>query len=148
VLHVKGPKGEVVLPELPAGGPAYVVVDYVDRMDLAYAAADAMVGRSGSNSVTESAAVGLPCVFVPLPIGNGEQELNAKAVVDAGGALLVTDDAFTPDWVREQLPELVTDTARLATMSTAASGLIRRDADERLAAMILDAARQGSRRPR
>ena len=78
-------------------------------MDLAYAAADAMVGRAGANSVTEAAAIGLPAVFVPLPIGNGEQALNAKAVVDAGGAILVDDAAFTPEWVRDHVPGLVTD---------------------------------------
>ncbi len=147
VLHVKGPKGEVDLPPLPEGAPAYVVVDYVDRMDLAYAAADAMVGRAGSNSVTETAAIGLPTVFVPLPIGNGEQSLNARAVVEAGGGLLVDDAAFTPGWVRDHLPALVADPARLGRMSTAASGLIRRDADERLAELILSAARGTAKAP-
>jgi UDP-N-acetylglucosamine--N-acetylmuramyl-(pentapeptide) pyrophosphoryl-undecaprenol N-acetylglucosamine transferase len=141
VLHVKGPKGEVVLPDRAEGAPAYVVVGYVDRMELAYAAADVMVGRAGSNSVTETAAIGLPSVFVPLPIGNGEQALNAKAVVDAGGGVLVDDGAFTPSWVREHVPTLVTDRERLAAMSSAAAGLIRRDADDRLAAMVIDAAR-------
>ena len=70
---------------------------YVDRMDYALAAADLMVCRAGASSVTEAAAVGVPAVFVPLPIGNGEQELNARPVVDAGGALLVADAAFTTD---------------------------------------------------
>ena len=73
-------------------------------MDLAYAAADAMVGRAGANTVTEAAAIGLPAVFVPLPIGNGEQALNARAVVDAGGGVLVDDAEFTPDWVRDARP--------------------------------------------
>ena len=68
---------------------------YVDRMDLAYAAADLVVCRAGASSVTEAAAVGLPAVFVPLPIGNGEQEHNARPVVDAGGGLLVADEALT-----------------------------------------------------
>ncbi len=83
-------------------------------MDLAYAAADAVVCRAGSNTVTEVAGVGLPAVFVPLPIGNGEQALNARPVVDAGGALLVADAAFTPEWVRANLPGLVRDAERLA----------------------------------
>ena len=64
-------------------------------MDYALAAADLMVCRAGASSVTEAAAVGVPAIFVPLPIGNGEQELNARPVVDAGGALLVADAAFT-----------------------------------------------------
>ncbi len=140
VLHVVGPQGEAAVDRGP-GRPPYVVLPYVDRMDLAYAAADLAVCRSGANTVTEVAAVGLPAVFVPLPHGNGEQELNARPVVDAGGGLLVRDAALTPEWVAATLPELACDEKRLATMSTAASDLIPRDADEKLARMILDAVR-------
>jgi UDP-N-acetylglucosamine--N-acetylmuramyl-(pentapeptide) pyrophosphoryl-undecaprenol N-acetylglucosamine transferase len=138
VLHVVGPQGEAVVTR-DAGAPPYVVLPYVDRMDLAYAAADLVVCRAGANTVTEVSAVGLPAVFVPLPIGNGEQELNARTVVDAGGGLLVQDAALTPEWVAATVPELATDPARLAAMSAAASGLIPRDADEKLARMVLAA---------
>jgi UDP-N-acetylglucosamine--N-acetylmuramyl-(pentapeptide) pyrophosphoryl-undecaprenol N-acetylglucosamine transferase len=139
VLHVCGP-GQQVVPERPADSPPYVVVPFVDRMELAYAAADLVVCRAGSNTVTETAAVGLPAVFVPLPIGNGEQQHNARAVVDAGGALLVHDAAFTPDWVRAVVPALVADQERLAAMSESGSGLVRRDADRRLAQLVLEVA--------
>lgn len=141
VLHVKGPKGEVDVPfDRADNAPPYIVVPFVDRMDLAYAAADATVARAGANSVTEAAVVGLPAVFVPLPIGNGEQELNAAAVVKAGGALLVDDASFTPQWVREHLPALLNDTDRLVEMGASAAGLIRRDADDELARLIVQAA--------
>ena len=139
VLHVVGPQGEASVSPAP-GDPAYVVLPYVDRMDLAYAAADLVVCRAGANTVTEVAAVGLPAVFVPLPIGNGEQALNARPVVDAGGGILVEDAALTPAWVAGTLPALARDTERLAAMSRAAAGLVPRDADERLASMVLDAA--------
>ncbi|MDX6323791.1 MAG: UDP-N-acetylglucosamine--N-acetylmuramyl-(pentapeptide) pyrophosphoryl-undecaprenol [Nocardioidaceae bacterium] len=139
VLHVAGPQGEVAVSPGPAD-PAYVVVPFVDRMDLAYAAADLVLCRAGANTVTEVAAVGLPAVFVPLPIGNGEQALNARSVVDAGGGLLVDDAALTPEWVAATVPDLVTDADRLAAMSRAASGLIPRDADLELARMVLAAA--------
>ncbi len=139
VLHVAGPNGRVEIPHLGDDFPPYVVVPYVERMELAYAAADAMVGRAGANSVTEAAALGLPAVFVPLPIGNGEQAVNAAAVVAAGGAVLVDDAAFTPDWARTELPSLLRDADRLTAMSRAAAGLIPRDADELLADMILAA---------
>jgi UDP-N-acetylglucosamine--N-acetylmuramyl-(pentapeptide) pyrophosphoryl-undecaprenol N-acetylglucosamine transferase len=119
------------------------VVPYVDRMDLAYAAADLVVCRAGANTVTEVAAVGLPAVFVPLPIGNGEQALNARAVVDAGGGLLVDDSALTVEWVSATVPELAADHARLGAMSRAASDLIPRDADDVLARMVMDAAAGG-----
>jgi UDP-N-acetylglucosamine--N-acetylmuramyl-(pentapeptide) pyrophosphoryl-undecaprenol N-acetylglucosamine transferase len=144
VLHVVGPQGEANVARA-AGEPPYVVLRYVDRMDLAYAAADLVLCRAGANTVTEVAATGLPAVFVPLPIGNGEQELNARPVVDAGGGLLVQDGALTPEWVRATVPALAVDTDRLAAMSAAASGLIPRDADELLARMVLAAARQGRR---
>jgi len=136
VLHVAGPNGEVDV-DPREGDPSYVVVPYVDRMDLAYAAADLVVCRAGANTVTEVSSVGLPAVFVPLPIGNGEQELNARPVVDAGGGLLVQDAAFTPDWVTATVPRLLSDTDRIAAMSTAAADLIPRDADDKLARMIL-----------
>ena len=144
VLHVVGPKGQVAV-ERPPGGPAYVIEQYVDRMDLAYAAADAVVCRAGSNTVTEVAGVGLPAVFVPLPIGNGEQALNARPVVDAGGGLLVSDAAFTPQWVRAHVPALLRDQARLESMSRAAAGVMPLDGDERLADLIEAAAAKGVR---
>jgi len=141
VLHVVGPSGEAhVFRE--AEDPAYVIVPYVDRMDLAYAAADLVVCRAGANTVTEVASVGLPAVFVPLPIGNGEQEHNARPVVDAGGGLLVQDSALTTEWVAASLPAMLNDAARLQTMSSAAASLIPRDADDTLARMILGAARR------
>jgi UDP-N-acetylglucosamine--N-acetylmuramyl-(pentapeptide) pyrophosphoryl-undecaprenol N-acetylglucosamine transferase len=118
-----------------------VVERYIDRIDLAYAAADLIVCRAGANTVTEVAAVGLPAAFVPLPIGNGEQAHNAHPVVRAGGALLIDDDALTPTWIDRVLVPLVTDPERLAVMSSAASDLVRRDADVRLADIVMSAVR-------
>jgi UDP-N-acetylglucosamine--N-acetylmuramyl-(pentapeptide) pyrophosphoryl-undecaprenol N-acetylglucosamine transferase len=137
VLHIVGPKHEIAA---PATGVPYVVVNYVDRMDLAYAAADAVLCRSGSNTVTEVSGVGLPAIYVPLPIGNGEQALNAQPVIRAGGGLIVDDADLTSDWVRTHVPALLTDADRLAAMGTAAADLIPLDADEKLARMILEAA--------
>jgi len=136
VLHVVGPKHELTV---ASGDVPYVVLNYVDRMDLAYAAADAVLCRSGSNTVTEVSGVGLPAIYVPLPIGNGEQALNARPVVDAGGGLLVADAALTLEWVAASVPGLLNDGARLATMGAAATGVIPLDADEKLARMVLDA---------
>ena len=141
MLHIVGPKNEL---EVASGEVPYVVVTYVDRMDLAYAAADVVLCRSGSNTVTEVSGVGLPAVYVPLPIGNGEQALNARPVVDAGGGLLVADAALTPEWVAASVPGLMNDAARLAAMGAAARGVIPLDADELLARMILDAAAPGA----
>jgi UDP-N-acetylglucosamine--N-acetylmuramyl-(pentapeptide) pyrophosphoryl-undecaprenol N-acetylglucosamine transferase len=91
--------------------------------------------------VTEAAATGLPGIFVPLPIGNGEQELNARPVVDAGGGLMLADAALTSEWVAATVPALAGDRDRLATMGAAASALIPRDADDKLAALVAGVAR-------
>jgi UDP-N-acetylglucosamine--N-acetylmuramyl-(pentapeptide) pyrophosphoryl-undecaprenol N-acetylglucosamine transferase len=90
-------------------------------------------------TVAEVSAVGLPAVFVPLPFGNGEQALNAKPVVDAGGALLVDDAELTADKVTELLVPLLTDPRRLAMMGEAARSCGHANADEVLAKMALDA---------
>ena len=70
-------------------------------MDLAYAAADLAICRSGAMTVPRCRRSGLPAVYVPLPIGNGEQRLNALPVVDAGGGLLVADADLTPGFVAD-----------------------------------------------
>ncbi|MBF4767330.1 undecaprenyldiphospho-muramoylpentapeptide beta-N-acetylglucosaminyltransferase [Nocardioides agariphilus] len=137
VLHVVGPQGEA--DPAPSEVP-YVVVPFVDRMDLAYAAADLVLSRGGANSVIEAAAVGLPGIFVPLPHGNGEQAHNARPVVEAGGGVLLDDADLTSAWVASNVPTLANDPARLAAMSAAASGLVPRDADERLARIVLEVA--------
>jgi UDP-N-acetylglucosamine--N-acetylmuramyl-(pentapeptide) pyrophosphoryl-undecaprenol N-acetylglucosamine transferase len=98
------------------------------------------VCRSGANTVTEVAAVGLPAAFVPLPIGNGEQAHNANPVVEAGGALLIDDAALTPNWINNVIIPLITDGDRLATMSAAAATVMARDADLLVAQMIVTAA--------
>jgi UDP-N-acetylglucosamine--N-acetylmuramyl-(pentapeptide) pyrophosphoryl-undecaprenol N-acetylglucosamine transferase len=143
VLHIVGPSGEAT-PEVVPGGAPYVTVPFVSRMDLAYAAADAVLCRAGSNTVTEVSGVGLPAIYVPLPIGNGEQALNARPVVDAGGGLLVSDAALTPEWVRANVPDLLTDAPRLAAMSAAATDVIPLDADDKLADLVLAACADGS----
>ncbi|MDY6055562.1 undecaprenyldiphospho-muramoylpentapeptide beta-N-acetylglucosaminyltransferase [Micrococcus sp.] len=120
--------------------------EYLDGMEHAYAAADLIVARSGAGTVCEVAAVGLPAVFVPLPVGNGEQALNARPVVDAGGALLVRDDAFGADWVRRELIPLADDPDRLAAMGRAAARLGVRDADTTMAELVREAAAEGARR--
>jgi UDP-N-acetylglucosamine--N-acetylmuramyl-(pentapeptide) pyrophosphoryl-undecaprenol N-acetylglucosamine transferase len=142
VLHARGPKNtDVVAPGHVAGSAPYVVVDYLERMDLAYAAADLALCRSGAVTVAELSAVGLPGAFVPLPIGNGEQRRNALPVVEAGGGLLVEDADLTPAWIADHLVPLLTDPPALAGYARHAAAAGAPDADERLAGIVLDVAR-------
>ncbi|WP_086843392.1 undecaprenyldiphospho-muramoylpentapeptide beta-N-acetylglucosaminyltransferase [Amycolatopsis kentuckyensis] len=139
VLHAHGPKNTLVVQEFP-GRPAYVPVPYLERMDLAYAAADVAICRSGAMTVAEVTSVGLPAVFVPLPIGNGEQATNARPAVDAGAALMVADGDLSSAKVAELVVPLVTDADRVAKMGAAAVGMGHREADETLARIVLEAA--------
>jgi UDP-N-acetylglucosamine--N-acetylmuramyl-(pentapeptide) pyrophosphoryl-undecaprenol N-acetylglucosamine transferase len=100
----------------------YHVREYLSEMELAYAVASLVVCRAGAATVSELAALGLPAVYVPLPVGNGEQRLNATPVVDAGGGLLVDDADLSTAWVRSHVLPLLADTGRLAAMGRAAAG--------------------------
>jgi UDP-N-acetylglucosamine--N-acetylmuramyl-(pentapeptide) pyrophosphoryl-undecaprenol N-acetylglucosamine transferase len=136
VLHAHGPKNTLEVPTVP-GAPPYVAVPYLERMDLAYAAADLAICRSGAMTVAEVSAVGLPAVFVPLPHGNGEQRLNALPVVEHGGGEIVEDADLTPERVLELVVPLLTSGERLAAMSAATRRTGHADADETLARMVL-----------
>jgi UDP-N-acetylglucosamine--N-acetylmuramyl-(pentapeptide) pyrophosphoryl-undecaprenol N-acetylglucosamine transferase len=144
VLHAYGKKNTIAVQDDRAqrGQPPYVAVPYLERMDLAYAAADAVLCRCGAMTVAEVSAVGLPAVFVPLPHGNGEQALNAQPVVDIGGAQMVTDAELTPAKALELLVPILTDRRRMAAMGAAAQGSGHRVADETLARMVLEAVRK------
>lgn len=140
VLHAHGPKNTLDLRASAPGDPPYVAVPYLDRMDLAYAAADLAICRSGAMTVAEVSAVGLPAVYVPLPIGNGEQRLNALPVVQAGGGLIVDDRDLTPEFVSGTVAGLLTDQARLTAMTAAATLAGHPDAAQRVAQAALDVA--------
>jgi UDP-N-acetylglucosamine--N-acetylmuramyl-(pentapeptide) pyrophosphoryl-undecaprenol N-acetylglucosamine transferase len=138
VLHIYGARNEEVIAPVGTGAP-YVSVPFVDRMDLAYAAADLLLCRGGAMTCAEVFAVGLPAAFVPYPHGNGEQRRNALPVVRAGGGLLVEDSELTPSYLENILLPLLTNAEELAKMSAAAGRYGRRDGDEALFAMVQQA---------
>src|SRR5205823_3851625 len=138
VLHIMGARNEPV--EIPPDLPApYVTMRFLSEMELGYAAADLALCRGGAMTCAETAAVGLPAIYVPLPYGNGEQRRNALPVVEAGGGILVDDGELTPDWIEHTVVPLLHDPARVAAMSAAAAGYGRRDGDEALRAFMYEA---------
>ncbi|GAA1650024.1 undecaprenyldiphospho-muramoylpentapeptide beta-N-acetylglucosaminyltransferase [Nonomuraea maheshkhaliensis] len=140
VLHVIGPKNTVEH-EPPPGDPQYVLLPYIDRMDLAYAAADVALCRSGALTCAELTAVGLPGAYVPLPYGNGEQRINAERIVRGGGGLVADDAELSPEWIIHNVLPVLRDPERVVAMSEAASRLGRKDADIMLARKVLEIAR-------
>ncbi|MGO2141882.1 MAG: UDP-N-acetylglucosamine--N-acetylmuramyl-(pentapeptide) pyrophosphoryl-undecaprenol N-acetylglucosamine transferase [Leucobacter sp.] len=135
VLHVWGGLTELEDP----GVPGYQVIEYCDRMDLAFAACDLAISRAGSTTVSELSGLGVPAVFVPLGHGNGEQRANAAGVVGAGGALMVDDAELTPAWVTGTLLPLLADRDRLADMSARAKGAGSLDGTAKLYDLVREA---------
>ncbi|KAB1502502.1 undecaprenyldiphospho-muramoylpentapeptide beta-N-acetylglucosaminyltransferase [Corynebacterium sp. 320] len=129
VLHAYGKKNEFQQPDTGT----YRAVPYIERMDLALAAADAIVCRSGAMTVAEVSAVGLPAVYVPLPHGNGEQELNALPIVEAGGGVIVKDADLSGRAIVEKVVPVLNDPDRLAAASAAARGSGHRNAAHTIA---------------
>lgn len=117
VLHIVGGRSELETVD----APNYKRIAYCDRMDLAIAAADFAVSRAGSSTVSEFAAVGLPAVYVPYAVGNGEQRHNVADLIAAGGGVVVADADFDANWVRANLVPLVSDSRAMARMAKAAA---------------------------
>ncbi len=132
VLHIVGGRSD--LEPLHLNG--YCRIAYCDRMDLAIAAADFAVARAGASTVSEFAAVGLPAVYVPYPVGNGEQELNVANLASAGGGVVVKDSLFTADYVKDVLIPLLSSTKRMKQMSAAAKNAGTADGTERLYKLV------------
>ncbi|MDT4907642.1 MAG: UDP-N-acetylglucosamine--N-acetylmuramyl-(pentapeptide) pyrophosphoryl-undecaprenol [Pseudonocardiales bacterium] len=137
VLHIIGPQNVLEVADMPGAVP-YVVVPYVDDMQYAYAAADFVLCRAGAMTCAELSAVGLPAVYVPLPLRGGEQRFNAEPIVAAGGGLLVDNDDLSPAWIAENLVPRITDEDTVAAMSRAAAHAGSRDADVVLAKHVLN----------
>jgi UDP-N-acetylglucosamine--N-acetylmuramyl-(pentapeptide) pyrophosphoryl-undecaprenol N-acetylglucosamine transferase len=135
VLHIAGNRSEVLDPLL-AG---YHLLLYCDRMDLAFAVADLAIARAGAATVSELSAVGVPAIYVPYPVGNGEQRFNAKDAVDAGSAFIVADAEFTPAWIASDLLPLLRDRASIAEMAALSTTAGTRDGADRMVDLLLAA---------
>jgi UDP-N-acetylglucosamine--N-acetylmuramyl-(pentapeptide) pyrophosphoryl-undecaprenol N-acetylglucosamine transferase len=109
------------------------------------AASHLVIGRSGASTVAELSAIGRPSILVPLPGAiDQDQFVNAGVLERAGGALRMTQDAFTAERLATELASLVDAPQRLAAMAAAAQSLGRLDAADRLANLVLRVAATAS----
>jgi UDP-N-acetylglucosamine--N-acetylmuramyl-(pentapeptide) pyrophosphoryl-undecaprenol N-acetylglucosamine transferase len=154
VLHACGRRDEAEVraawraadPE--ARGLLVRVVAFVDRMDLAYAAADLAVTRAGAMTMAELTAVGMPALLVPLPHATaGHQAANAHAAAEAGGARVVPDERLDGPTLAAAAAPLLAEPGELARMGKAMRSLARPHAAEELAALVLGALPAGRRPP-
>ena len=145
ILHAVGINNE--LPKIPdSDGPAvYRPLPYIASMELAYSAADFSINRAGAMTVAEIAAVGMPSAFIPLPIGNGEQERNAQALIEHGAAIMCSNQNFNSNWIVSNIAELMVSPSRLESMSESTRVFGHRGAAAELArwALAFDSPQKG-----
>ena len=92
---------------LPTATDLYRPVAYVDQMADAYLAADLIIARSGAVTCAEFRALGRYALFVPLPIGNGEQFHNAQGLVADGRAEVIDQKQFTRSYLETHIDALL-----------------------------------------
>jgi UDP-N-acetylglucosamine--N-acetylmuramyl-(pentapeptide) pyrophosphoryl-undecaprenol N-acetylglucosamine transferase len=139
IVHQTGPN------ELPKMQQAYRasafadarVVAYLDPMVGEIAAADLIVSRSGSMTVGELAAVGRAAILIPFAAAtDNHQELNARAVELAGGAMVITERELSPERLGFAITEIVSDSDRTARMGTAARTVAAPDATKKIVDLL------------
>ena len=127
---------DAFMAEHPAPGVRHF--DFIARMDLAYAAADLVISRSGASTVSEICAMGKACIFVPSPnVAEDHQTHNAMALVRKDAALLVKD----AEAVEKLLPlalETLGQPERIAALGAHAEGMALRDAAQVICDTVYD----------
>lgn len=142
VLHLAGtagmPTALAMRESLPAGlRDRYQPIDFLtERMGDALVASDLVLGRAGSSTCAEVAAVGVASILVPYPHAAGHQRANAAWLADQGAARLVPDEELDGARLLAEAREL-RDDARRAQFAAAALRLARPDAALRVAAELL-----------
>lgn len=113
------------------------VVPYLDPMAAEIAAAELVISRAGAMTIGELAASGRPAILVPFAAAtNNHQEINARAVEKAGGAVVITEKELTPEKLARTITELMTDRERLARMGASAKTLATPDATKNIVDFI------------
>jgi UDP-N-acetylglucosamine--N-acetylmuramyl-(pentapeptide) pyrophosphoryl-undecaprenol N-acetylglucosamine transferase len=116
------------------------VVPFLDDMADAYAAADLALSRAGATTIAELSVLGIPSLLVPYPHATAQhQHGNARALEQAGAAMVLEDADLSPDLVATTIAEVLSDPARLGVMARAARAWARPDAAEGLALLVLEA---------
>lgn len=147
LLHLTGRakhiRAEKIRSELPTDmQPRYAIHEYLEGMADAYSVADLIVCRSGAGTVFEISAAGIPAIYVPLPIGNGEQRWNATPAVEAGAARIIDDSQLTAQWLQDEVSGLFADPTTLESMRAASAGLANTDGAQRVVGLIDDVWRE------
>src|SRR5690606_22417302 len=113
------------------------VKPFLERMDLAYAAADLIISRAGAGTISELCAVGKPVILVPSPnVAEDHQTKNAQALAAKNAAVMISE-ADARDTMMYVALELLADEAKCASVSAEIQKMARLDADEVIAKEVL-----------
>jgi UDP-N-acetylglucosamine--N-acetylmuramyl-(pentapeptide) pyrophosphoryl-undecaprenol N-acetylglucosamine transferase len=116
------------------------VLPFLERMELAYALADLVVGRAGATTVAEVSVCGIASLLIPYPYATGRhQEANARALQRAGGAALLLDEDLDGAVLAERIGEMLDDERTLVAMGERSRAWSRPDAAAALAEVVLEA---------
>ena len=92
---------------LPASDSHYRAFSYISDMATAYLASDLVIARSGAITCSEVRALAKYALFIPLPIGNGEQAVNANYLVEMGRARVLDQKSFTDSWLVDNMETML-----------------------------------------
>ncbi|MDA0378468.1 MAG: UDP-N-acetylglucosamine--N-acetylmuramyl-(pentapeptide) pyrophosphoryl-undecaprenol N-acetylglucosamine transferase, partial [Bacteroidetes bacterium] len=120
--------------------PMLRLLQYVERMDMAYNAADLVVCRAGASTCSELMLTGRASLLIPSPnVAEDHQTKNARSLEKAGAAI-VLPEAELRDTFRQRIRALLDDPSRLARMQKEALRLARPDAADDIARDVLELA--------
>ena len=156
IIHQTGPReanndylrlmalSDALKPELRQ---RYRVVEYLrNEMRDIYAASTLILSRSGAGMVAELATLGKPSVLIPLPgSGGGEQRLNANVLGKVGGAVVIEQNAATPERLLQEVRHLIETPGLLEDMSRRARSACAPGAAERLTNLLLSTVEESRR---
>ena len=143
-LHLSGKTEERLLrAAYENNGMTAKVMSFCDRMEVAYSAADLVVGRSGAATLAEIAAFGLPSILIPFPLAAGDHQLhNARVFERAGAARLIEQSQLLSlhtesGWrLADAMSDLLQDDDQREQMAAAAQSIAVTNAAERIALLV------------
>ena len=138
VIHVAGAQGVEGIAEVRDSHVRYSGLTFSDDMPALMGRADLVVSRAGVGTIAEATAVGLPMILVPGTFGGGHQEENAKAMVETGAAIRISDGELSGEALMRAVESLDGDRLRAMAKASAAAG--RRDAAKRVLAVLHEVA--------
>jgi len=139
IVHQTGPKEMEAVQQAyrDSAFPDARVVAYLDPIVDEIAATDAVVSRAGAMTVGELAAVGRAAILIPFAAAtDNHQELNARVVEQAGGAVVITEGQLSPERLAFAITEIVNDPDRTARMGAAAKTLANPDATKKIVDLL------------